>query len=108
MRLVLLLLANVSANTAAHISLKRSATGAGIKRFLLWQVAGNLAAFLGVLAFTGLLQSMTLHVAYPLTEGVSALGVQIVGSLLIFREKVPPTAWVGTGLILMGIVLFSF
>jgi multidrug transporter EmrE-like cation transporter len=107
MRTILLLLANMGANTAAHISLKRSATGTGEKRFLLWQVAGNLAAFIGVLAFTGLLQGMSLHVAYPLTEGTSALGVQLVGSLLLFREKIPLKAWAGTGLILMGIVLFS-
>jgi multidrug transporter EmrE-like cation transporter len=61
----------------------------------------------GVLAFTGLVRGMSLHVAYPLTEGVSALGVQIIGSIIVFREKIPPKAWAGTGLILMGIVLFS-
>lgn len=107
MRTILLLLANMGANTAAHVSLKRSAIGVGMKRFLLWQVAGNLAAFLGVLVFTGLVRDMSLHVAYPLTEGVSALGVQIVGSLLLFRERISLKAWAGTGLILMGIVLFS-
>ena len=107
MRTLLLLLADVTANTGAHVCLKRSAVSSGVKRFLLWQVIGNLAAFLGVLAYTAILRGMSLHVAYPLTEGLSAVGVQIVGSMIIFRERVSPLAWAGTGLILSGIVLFS-
>ena len=50
---------------------------------------------------------MPLHVAYPLTEGLTAIGVQVVGGVIVFREKIPPVAWAGTGLILAGIVLFS-
>ena len=107
MRTLLLLLADVTANTGAHVCLKRSAVSQGVKRFLLWQVIGNLAAFLGVLAYTALLRGMSLHVAYPLTEGLTAVGVQIVGGMIIFRERIPPLAWAGTGLILSGIVLFS-
>jgi len=107
MRTLLLLLADVTANTGAHVFLKRSAVSRGVKLFLLWQVVGNLAAFLGTLAYTGILRGMSLHVAYPLTEGLSAVGVQIVGGILVYRERIPPLAWVGTGLILSGIVLFS-
>jgi len=97
----------MTANTGAHVSLKRSAVSAGVKLFLLWQVVGNLAALLGTLAYTAILRGMSLHVAYPLTEGLSAVGVQIVGSMIVFRERIPPLAWAGTGLILSGIVLFS-
>ncbi len=75
--------------------------------FILWQAAGNLAAFLGVLAYTAILRNMSLHVAYPLTEGLTAVGVQLIGGVLLFRERIPPIAWAGTGLILSGIVLFS-
>jgi multidrug transporter EmrE-like cation transporter len=108
-RTVLLLLADVCANTGAHISLKRSAAGKGVKLFLLWQVIGNLAGFVGVLAYTALMRGgISLHVAYPLTEGLTAVGVQLVGGMLVFREKISPVTWVGTGLILSGIVLFSF
>jgi len=107
MRTLLLLLADVTANTGAHVCLKRSAVSRGVKRFLLWQVIGNLAAFVGVLAYTAILRGMSLHAAYPLTEGLSAVGVQFVGGMLIFRERIPPLAWAGTGLILSGIVLFS-
>ncbi len=107
MRTFLFLLANLGANTGAHICLKHSATSNGVRAFLFWQVIGNVGGFLGVLAYTALLRGMSLHVAYPLTEGLTAIGVQVVGGLIVFREKVPPTAWAGTGLILAGIVLFS-
>jgi multidrug transporter EmrE-like cation transporter len=106
-RTLLLLLADVVANTGAHVSFKRSAVSRGVKLFFFWQVIGNLAAFLGTLAYTTILHGMSLHVAYPLTEGLSAVGVQIVGSMILFRERIPPLAWAGTGLILSGIVLFS-
>jgi multidrug transporter EmrE-like cation transporter len=106
-RTVLFLLANLSANTGAHICLKRSAAGNGVRAFLFWQVIGNIGGFLGVLAYTALLRDLSLHIAYPLTEGLTAIGVQVVGGLIVFREKVSPAAWAGTGLILAGIVLFS-
>jgi len=106
-RTLLLLLADMTANTGAHICLKRSAEPRGLKAFILWQAAGNCAAFLGVLAYTTLLRGMSLHVAYPLTEGLTAIGVQLVAGVVVFRERIPPLALAGTGLILSGIVLFS-
>jgi multidrug transporter EmrE-like cation transporter len=106
-RTLLLLFADVTANTTAHMCLKKSAGGGGVKLFILWQAAGNFAAFLGVLAYTAILRNMSLHVAYPLTEGLTAVAVQLIGGVLLFRERIPPIAWAGTGLILSGIVLFS-
>jgi multidrug transporter EmrE-like cation transporter len=107
-RTILLLLADVSASTGAHISLKRSAAARGAKLFLLWQVVGNLAGFVGVLAYTAVMRGgISLRVAYPLTEGLTAVGVQLVGGMIVFREKIPTVTWVGTGLILSGIVMFS-
>jgi multidrug transporter EmrE-like cation transporter len=107
MRTFVLLLADMIANTGAHVALKRSAARRGVKLFILWQVVGNLAGFVGVLAYTALMRTMSLHVAYPLTEGLTAIGVQLVGGLIFFREKITPLAWAGTGLIFCGIVLFS-
>ena len=107
MRTLVLLFANLIANTGAHICLKRSALRSEVKAFLLWQVIGNLGGFLGVLAYTALLRDFSLHVAYPLTEGLTAVGVQFAGGLIVFRERIPATAWAGTGLILVGIVLFN-
>jgi multidrug transporter EmrE-like cation transporter len=107
MRTLLLLLADMIANTGAHVALKKSAARRGVKAFILWQVVGNLAGFIGVLAYTALLRALSLHVAYPLTEGLTAIGVQIVGGMILFREKISQRAWAGAGLILCGIVLFS-
>jgi multidrug transporter EmrE-like cation transporter len=114
LRTVLLLAGDAFANTAAHVSFKLSALSSrrvsgrgGVRGFIAWQIAGNGAGFLGVLAYTALLRGMSLHVAYPLTEGLSALGVQLAGVMLIFREKISPRAWAGTCLILCGIVFFS-
>ncbi len=108
MMLTLLLLAgNMTVNTAAHVCLKLSAAGRGVKRFLFWQVLGNFGGFLGVLAYTALMRGMALHVAYPLTQGLTAIGVQVVGGRLLLRERITPLAWAGTGLILAGIVLIS-
>jgi multidrug transporter EmrE-like cation transporter len=106
-RTLLLLFADMTANTTAQVCLKKSAGSQGMKLFIFWQAAGNLAAFLGVLAYTAILRGMSLHSAYPLTEGLTAVGVQLVGGMLLFRERIPPIAWAGTGLILSGIVLFS-
>jgi multidrug transporter EmrE-like cation transporter len=107
MRTLLFLAANLGANTGAHICLKHSAVRTEVRAFLFWQVVGNLGGFLGVLAYTALLRDLSLHVAYPLTEGLTAIGVQVVGGLIVFREKIPAAAWAGTGLILAGIILFS-
>ncbi len=107
MRTLLFLLANLVANTGAHLCLKRSAVRTEVRAFLFWQVLGNLGGFLGVLAYTALLRDLSLHVAYPLTEGLTAVAVQVVGGLVVFREKISTLAWAGTGLILAGIILFS-
>ena len=69
MRTFLLLLADATANTGAHICLKRSAEKRAVKMFITWQVAGNLAAFLGVLAYTALLRGMSLHWPIPSRRG---------------------------------------
>jgi multidrug transporter EmrE-like cation transporter len=103
----LLLVADMTANTGSHICLKLSAAGKSVKLFLFWQVIGNLGGFAGVLVYTLLLRKMTLHVAYPLTEGLTAIGVQLVGSVVVMKERISLLAWAGTGLILCGIVLFS-
>ena len=103
----LLLFANMMANTAAHICLKLSAVSRKAVRFVFWQVLGNLGALGGVLAYTALLRTLTLHVTYPLTQGFTAVGVQFVASRLILGEKIAPVAWAGTTLILAGIVLVS-
>ena len=72
MNALLLLLGNATANTAAHLCLKRSAISSRARLFLLWQVAGNLVAFAGTVAYTAFLRHVSLHAAYPLSEGLTA------------------------------------
>jgi len=105
--IVLLLALNMAFNTTGHICFKLSARGNDRRRFIAFQVAGNLAGFLGVLAFTALLRVMSLHTAYPATQGLTAVGVQVVGSGLVFRERLSPFSWAGTALIVAGVALIG-
>jgi multidrug transporter EmrE-like cation transporter len=107
LKIALLLAGNACANTGAHVCFKLSAGRRGARSFILWQVIGNAAGFVGVLAYTAILRGVSLHVAYPLTEGLSAVGVQLLGGMLLLRERISLQAWTGTCLILSGIVLFS-
>jgi multidrug transporter EmrE-like cation transporter len=105
--IIVFLLANMVVNTAAHLCFKLSAGGKGFKKFLFWQVLGNLGAFLGVLAYTAVMRDVSLHVAYPLTQGLTAIGVQVIASRLVLKERIKPAALVGTGVLIAGIALVS-
>ncbi len=119
---VVLVIATLALNTFGNICFRLSvsgpapatgvapvsgARGRAARRFLAWQAAGNIAGFLGVLTFTGLLRVMSLQAAFPLIQGLTVLGVQLAGGRIIFGESIPPLAWAGTGLLLAGIVLVS-
>jgi len=75
---------------------------------LTWQVVGNLAGLVGVLAFTGLLRYLPLHVGYPLTAGLTLVDVEIVAARWVFHEAIAPQQWLGVLLIGAGIVLVSW
>jgi multidrug transporter EmrE-like cation transporter len=101
---------NATANTAGHICFKLSSAVDKPKSFIFWQVLGNTAAFIGVLAYTGLMSklcNMTLLMAFPLTQGLTAIGVQVVASLILFRERISTLAWAGTILIVVGIIVMN-
>lgn len=102
-----LFLANLICNIVSNTSFKLSAASETWKTFLTWQVVGNLVGFLGVLSLTGLLRFVPLHVAYPLTVGMAVVGVQVVAAGALFREPISPAQWVGTGLIVLGILLIG-
>ncbi|MGA2612054.1 MAG: hypothetical protein ABSG38_01200 [Spirochaetia bacterium] len=105
MRTVLFLACYCIFVTAANALLKLSADASGVWTFLVFQVAGNLAGLAGVLLYTGLLQKMPLHVAFPLSRGVGVLGVQLVASLLVFHEVFKPTEAAGVVAVAAGIIL---
>jgi multidrug transporter EmrE-like cation transporter len=94
--------------TGANALLKLSASASSPLWFILLQLAGNLCGFVGVLAYTGLMRTTPLHIAFPLTQGFAVLGVQVLASALIFRESFSPLQAAGTVLVLGGIVLVGF
>lgn len=92
---------SIVANAAFRVS-ARSETWSGV---LTWQVAGNLAGFVTVVTLTGLLRYVPLTIAFPVTTGMSILGVQIVAARWIFNEPVNAMQWAGALLIALGIFL---
>jgi len=90
--------------TASNVLLKLSAEAGSTGIFLLFQAGGNGAGFVGILLYTGLMRTLPLHVAFPLTRGFAVIGVQLVASLLIFHEVFRPTEAVGTALVAAGII----
>ena len=98
---------NLLFNIMANASYKLSADSATTRRFLLWQIAGNLSGFITVLTLTGLLRFIPLRVAYPLTTGLAVIGVQVVAVRVFFHESVSLTQWLGTLLVVLGILLIS-
>lgn len=98
---------NLLFNIIANASFKLSASSSTTRGFLLWQVAGNLAGFVTVLTLTGLLRFVPLRVAYPVTTGLAVIGVQVVAVRLFFHEPISLTQWLGTLLVVLGIVLIG-
>jgi multidrug transporter EmrE-like cation transporter len=90
--------------TAANVMFKLSAQAGSASHFLLFQAGGNLAGFAGILLYTGLMRTLPLHVAFPLSRGFTAIGIQFVASVLVFHEVFRPTEAAGTALVIGGII----
>jgi multidrug transporter EmrE-like cation transporter len=97
--------ANLFFNIVAGASFKLSAASPTWRGFLIWQVVGNLAGFITVLALTGLLRYIPLNVAYPVTTGLAVLGVQVAAASMLFHESINSAQWLGTLLVVVGIML---
>jgi quaternary ammonium compound-resistance protein SugE len=104
--LIALVLGNLAFNVVANTCFKVSTGSPNVRSFLFWQVIGNTAGFLTVISLTMLLRYIPLHIAFPVTTGLAVIGLQVVGSLL-FRETIPSVRWIGTLLVIMGIVMLS-
>jgi multidrug transporter EmrE-like cation transporter len=97
--------ANLFFNIVAGASFKLSAASPTWRGFLIWQVVGNLAGFITVLALTGMLRYIPLSVAYPITTGLAVLGVQVAAASMLFHESINSAQWLGTLLVVVGIML---
>jgi multidrug transporter EmrE-like cation transporter len=102
-----LILLNLLFNILGNSCFKLSALAGNWKGLVGWQVVGNLAGLVTVLSLTGLLRYLPLHVAQPMVQGFSIIGVQIVAARLFFHESISPTQWLGLALILAGIVFIQ-
>ncbi|MGQ9841752.1 MAG: SMR family transporter [Anaerolineae bacterium] len=102
-----LLAGNLLFNIVANAGFKLSAASSGWRGFLAWQIVGNLAGLITVLTLTGLLRYLPLHVAYPITAGLAVIGVQVVAARWLFGEAISSGQWLGTLLVIIGIVLVS-
>lgn len=100
-----LIVLNVLFSIVANAAFRLSAGGATWSDVLTWQVIGNLAGFITVLALTGLLRYLPLAVAFPVTTGMSIIGVQLVAARWLFNEPIDATQWAGSLLIVAGIFL---
>lgn len=98
-----LIAANFLFAVFAQVGFKLSADIRTLRTFLLWQAAGNLSGFLGVLALTWLLRYLPLHVAFPLTTGLAVIGVQVLAAWWLFQEPIALRQWIGTLFIILGI-----
>jgi multidrug transporter EmrE-like cation transporter len=100
--------ANLLFNIIANASFNISALSQNWSTFLSWQVVGNLAGLITVLTLTGLLRFIPLHIAYTVTAGLAVIGVQVVAAKWIFGEVVSATQWLGTFLVIAGILIIGW
>jgi len=102
-----LIFVNFLFNIVANASFKLSTLSGNLRGFVTWQVIGNLAGFITVITLTVLLRYLPLHVAFPVTTGLAVIGVQIVSGRLFFGESITLSEWLGTFLVIIGIVLLT-
>ena len=102
-----LFLANFLFNVVSNASFKFSAQRPDWYGIIAWQVVGNLAGFITVITLTLLLRNTSLNVAFPITAGLSVVGVQVFAAWLLFHEPISLVKWLGTLLIVFGIILIG-
>lgn len=100
-----LIVVNLIFNVISNASFKLSALSPTWRGLLNWQVVGNLAGLITVITLTWLLRYLPLSIAFPITTGLTVLGVQFVATRLYFHEPTSPVQWLGALLIVGGIFL---
>lgn len=85
-----LFFANFLFNVISNASFKFSAQSPTWNGIIAWQIAGNLAGFITVICLTLLLRHTTLNIVYPVTAGLSVVGVQVFAAWLLFHEPISP------------------
>lgn len=104
---VVFILGHTLFNSFAQVCLKFAAAFEGAGQFVLWQLIGNTSAFVGTLSYTASMRWLPLHIAYPITQGLSLLVFTFFGSFLYFQETIRPLQWLGIVAIIAGIVIIG-
>ena len=102
-----MILVNLAFNILSNASFRISALSPTWRGILSWQVIGNLAGLVTVITLTVLLRYLPLSVAFPLTTGLTVLGVQMVAASWIFHEPISSRQWLGTLAVVLGILLIQ-
>jgi multidrug transporter EmrE-like cation transporter len=102
-----LIASNLLFNIIANASFKISADSTTWRGLLFWQVIGNLAGLITVITLTWMLRFIPLRIAFPVTTGLTVIGVQVIAAAYLFGESISNAQWLGTFLIVVGIALIS-
>lgn len=102
-----LIIVNLAFNVLSNAAFRVSALSATWRGLLIWQIVGNLAGLVTVITLTWLLKYMPLSIAFPLTTGLTVLGVQMVAASWIFHEPISEKQWLGTLAVVIGIWLIQ-
>ena len=105
--LIVLLASNVLFQVIGNSGFKLSASSGDARGFWTWQVVGNLAGLASVITITVMLRFLPLSVVFPVTTGLTVIGIQVVAAGFLFRESVSPVQWLGTLLVVVGISLIG-
>jgi multidrug transporter EmrE-like cation transporter len=106
LKVVTLVAVYVAASCFSNVGYKLS-VGGGVKNLVTWQVAANLVGIFGVVTLSWLYKLIPMHVAYPLTQALLIMTIQVVAARLVFKETITVWQWIGTGFIVLGIFLIA-
>ena len=105
--LIVFLATNVLFQVIGNSGFKLSASSGDARGFWTWQVIGNLAGLASVITITALLRFLPLSVVFPVTTGLTVIGIQVFAAGFLFRESITPVQWLGTLLVVVGISLIG-
>ena len=100
---VLLLIVAIGCEVAATALLKASQ---GMTR--LWPTVGMLVGYVAaLLLLSQVLKKLPVGPVYAVWSGLGTIGAAAIG-LFVFHDKFPGPAWIGVGLIILGVMVLSF
>ncbi len=94
---------NVGATAAFALSGKAEAASG----FVFWQIAGGLFGLGLQITFAGMVRFFSVQFANSVGIGLSFLTAQIIVAYLFFHEPFSAIQWVGSALVLVGILLIA-